>query len=427
MASSNVLQLQQPLTSGGIRSVNFFNGRLLAAGDLTREQTARRSSDWRLGLALGDGVAFGLDASLDPTLSAPSAPVLRIASGLAINRAGQAIQLTADAWVALTRQFNATAASCVFTNCLPLTGGTYVAGAGVYILTIAPAETSEGRAQTNGLDPGNVACNTDATVEAVQFRLLAVNPALYAGLDPGAANFRNTLAYRCYGDRIQPGWLASLIDPAPVNPSLVDAMRQVSLTDYDVPLALLFLTGAADIQFIDQWAARRPLVRPDDEGPYASLASDLRPAVGRAMFLQFQSHIDTLATPGGDLGSVTALGNFRYLPPAGVIPVLEGTDTTDAMATRFFKGMTYRGPAFVNAARVEPLLRSSWCYPPIDTAGGEMVWLYRVRENRLAIDNPAGGTVPRSYVVFANGHLPYQADAEFDLAYWNYSNYVIAR
>ena len=34
--------LQQPLKDGGIRSVNFFNGRLLSARDLSREQDARR-------------------------------------------------------------------------------------------------------------------------------------------------------------------------------------------------------------------------------------------------------------------------------------------------------------------------------------------------------------------------------------------------
>ena len=44
MADKNVLQLQQPLTDGGIRSVNFFNGRLLSGKDLSREQAARREA-----------------------------------------------------------------------------------------------------------------------------------------------------------------------------------------------------------------------------------------------------------------------------------------------------------------------------------------------------------------------------------------------
>ena len=36
------IDLQQPVIDGGIRSINFFNGRLLSARDLTREQTANR-------------------------------------------------------------------------------------------------------------------------------------------------------------------------------------------------------------------------------------------------------------------------------------------------------------------------------------------------------------------------------------------------
>jgi len=48
MADRNVLQLQQPLKDGGIRSVNFFNGRLLSGKDLSREQQARREADARL-------------------------------------------------------------------------------------------------------------------------------------------------------------------------------------------------------------------------------------------------------------------------------------------------------------------------------------------------------------------------------------------
>ena len=48
MDPKDVLQLQEPLKEGGIRAVNFFNGRLLTAQDLSREQTARREADARL-------------------------------------------------------------------------------------------------------------------------------------------------------------------------------------------------------------------------------------------------------------------------------------------------------------------------------------------------------------------------------------------
>jgi len=302
-----------------------------------------------------------------------------------------------------------------------------VAGAGVYILTIAPAESSEGRAQTNGLDPGNVACNTDATVEAVQFRLLPVDPTLYSGLDPGTDNFRNALAYRCFGDTIQPAWLSSLINPVAAAPNLLEAMRAVSLTDYDVPVALIYLTGRAQVNFIDTWAVRREIARADASGVFGALIGEHRTAVRHAALLQFQRQIADMATPAGDLGSATAQGQFAYLPAAGIIPVPEEIDTTDAQATRFFAGMTYRSPAFINAARLEWLLRESLYYPPIDPQSGELVWLYRVRENRVAIDFAESAGAPRSYVAFASGHIGYRADAQFDLARWNYSNYALQR
>ena len=255
----DILQLQQPLRDGGIRSVNFFNGRLLSGKDLTREQAARREADARLGLAVGDGVAFGLEVARDTSNDKPAAPVLKIKAGLAVNRVGQTLRLTADTSVALTRRFEALSADCMFANCTPITGGSYVVGAGVYLLTIAPAQLSEGRAPTNGLDPGNVACNTDANVEAVQFRLINIRPERYAGLDHASPQFRNRLAYRCFGIEARE---QNMIDPWRVDApryGLIDELRDVGLDNRDVPLALVYWTDDG-IQFIDTWAARRQLM-----------------------------------------------------------------------------------------------------------------------------------------------------------------------
>jgi hypothetical protein len=427
MATSNTLQLEQPVPAGGIRSVNFFNGRLLAGKDLSREQAARRVADARLGLALGKGVAFGLEVSFNKTQSAPGLPVAHIAAGLAVNGNGETLYLTSDIDIALARRFDATAAGIIFDTCQPLVGGTYVAGAGVYMLTIARVETTEGRAVSNGLDPANVVCNTDATVEAVRFRLLTIKPALYADLPVGDPSFQNQLAYRCFGSGVQPAWFANLLGAGSRQDGLIAAMRKDVLSDAEVPIGLLYFTGAADLRFIDLWSVRRPLAPVGTGFPPQALVDAARLATGQAMFLQFQGQIASLAPPAGDLGAITARSNFRYLPPAGIIPVREEIDNTDSQATAFFKDMTYRGPAFINAARIEPLLRESLHYPPIDTRGSEMVWLYRVRENRMAIDLPGGAARPPSYLVFASGHIPYRADAQFDLASFAYANYALAR
>src|SRR3970282_1797040 len=83
--------LQQTILDGGIRAVNFFNGRLLTGEDLAREQTARREADRRLGLALGDGVARGLEVAEAKDQSYGTAAT--VAAGLAINRRGQTLHL----------------------------------------------------------------------------------------------------------------------------------------------------------------------------------------------------------------------------------------------------------------------------------------------------------------------------------------------
>ena len=97
------ISLQQPILDGGIRSINFFNGRLLSARDLTREQSANREADRRLGQAIGEGIAYGLEVSKS-TASTQQSPVVTVEAGLAINRLGQTLMLSAKTEVALVRQ-----------------------------------------------------------------------------------------------------------------------------------------------------------------------------------------------------------------------------------------------------------------------------------------------------------------------------------
>ncbi len=59
-------ELLKPILEGGVRSINFFNGRMLSGEDLTREQAAQREWLGRLGRLCGGGVASGLGASRRP-------------------------------------------------------------------------------------------------------------------------------------------------------------------------------------------------------------------------------------------------------------------------------------------------------------------------------------------------------------------------
>lgn len=439
----STFELERPVADGGIRSVNFFNGRLLSGKDLSREQAARREADARLGLAVGDGVAFGLEVLRDDSNDKPAAPVLKIKAGLAVNRGGQTLRLTADTSVALTRRFEALSADCIFANCTPITGGSYVVGAGVYLLTIAPAQLSEGRAPTNGLDPTNVACNTDANVEAVQFRLINIRPERYAGLDHASPQFRNRLAYRCFGIEARE---QNMIDPWRVDApryGLIDELRNVGLDNRDVPLALVFWT-AGGIQFIDMWAARRKLLEPDalsgfsfqrdplkgdDLSSFAFIARRRRLVEAHAMCAQFQEHLGDILVTNSIPGAVAAMDFFRYLPPFGVVP-LQKSPLRGFYEPYFFTGIARRpaqpssqGTPFIDDRLLGVLQEQALGSTSTDVTLKEFIWVYRPWQNVKAANDDQR---VQPMVVFASGLLPNLAVARFDMARWDYSNYSSA-
>lgn len=442
----HVLQLQQPLSEGGIRQVNFFNGRLLTGKDFAREQLAQREADARLGLAIGDGVASGLEAARDAELDRANAPVLRVRAGLAINRLGQSLRLSRDTSVALTRRYDAgdggDACGCVFAQCNPLADGTYVAGAGVYLLTLAPAQSSEGRAPSNGLDPSNVRCNTDATVEAVQFRLLAINPLRFTDLDPSSPLFRNRLAYRCFGAEARD---ANGFDPWRVDPpryGLIDELRDGALSDSEVPLALLYWTSAG-LAFVDTWAARRALLAPDALSGFAFARNPLDPAElssfafiararrlveAQAMCAQFQQQLSDLLAASATPAALRARDHFRYLPPFGVVP-LQNPPLRGFGDAAFFANLPRRPlpgsgqqTQFIDSRQIGALQQQALAGTPTDLASGEYLWVYRPWQNAQALSQ---GRAVQPLLVFASGQMPELAVARFDLARADFSNYHV--
>lgn len=420
------LSLQQPVGDGGIESVNFFNGRLLTAADLSREQDARRQADARLGVAIGDGVVFGLEVGasrVDEDAAGTPLPTVTILPGLAINRAGQMLRLGHDAQVQLARvgPSSPIVSGAGFADCAPVIGGSYVAGQGLYILTIAPSEISAGRAPTNGLSGAAAACNIDRVIEAVQFRLLAVPPHLYAQLDAAAPDFRNRVAYACFGAGVTASWATALFGQSERDAGLLDAMRGYGLTDHDVPLAMLAFAGAAEMVFLDIWAVRRP-VSPGDpaRGPLPALVAPRRIATGTAMLQQFQAQLAELVGASGTLGTVTATTHFPALPPVGLLPFF-----TPAMTEGFFAGMEVRGPQYIHAAQLEPLVREGLSAPALVASAPDTVWLYAVAETEMAAALPQPDPPPPRYYAFASANLAYRADARFNLHHWDYANLAL--
>ncbi len=470
------VQLNVPVLTGGILNTNFFNGRVLAAEDLTALQTATAQQRRQLGRAIGDGVACGLEVTLG-TSTDPTVTVLHVAAGLALDRKGDAIALSTDVDVAITTTIQVqSATNGLFAACQP-PQGIIATNLDCYILTISPASGLQGSAPMTsalscGFAPG---CDSANVVEGVQFGLLPLGvPAtsnttalrtkalqLYATLAPqfvtlagltGAAasslqaqiapslsQFRNVVAHLCFGTDVLQGFTAnpfgvsngdSLFETYGV---LDDLRAQGYLTDCAVPIALVYWT-AAGVQFVDMWSVRRPVFPAAASETWPVFSGRRRIAEGLAMFLHFQSQISDMAQSGVGgtaLTSVVATDYFLYLPSAGLIPVSGAQSSTGFSYSQFFSNRTYRcaktsaglcGPAFIEGAKMDQLLYSSFLYPPIDLSGQEMLWLYWVREN---MEVPTGQpSTAQPYLIFTNGHIPNQANPQFDLNYWDYANFV---
>jgi hypothetical protein len=418
-------QLTETIAEDGIPWVNFFNGRLLSGEDLSSDQNSYRRGHRRLGQALGEGVAFGLEVAVPQGVNTLAAPSVEVRPGLAVNRQGQTLALAQPAVVALTRPTDGggnNQSAEGFDDCLPLQAGNYVAAAGVYLLTIAPARAGQGRAPVSGLDNLTARCNTRYNVEGVQFRLLQLD------LDPGvlgdANRLRNLVAYRCFGvtSLTRPSFHSRVLDAPPESTRLLDALRPRLLTDRDVPLAVLSWTTAGGINYVDTWAVRRRVFEPAASGQWDWLIGDGRRAEAEAMFLQFREHAAWLCTTASNPQTLVATEHFYYLPPAGIIPLAHADAPKGFDREQFFRGLTVRAPVFIEGARVEQVLRQSLSYSPLNLGSGELIWLYEVRENAQDIDGRVA-VPPQPYLMFTSGHMPFYGEARFDLSRWDYSNY----
>ncbi len=411
------------ILEGGIRSPNFFNGRLLSGEDLNLEKAANRDARRQLGRALGDGVAFGLDVNESADLSSVDQPIVTIMPGLAVNRRGQTLMLTTKIDISLVRSLESEGGNGqTFDDCKPPSPTVYVAGAGVYLLVVCPATGKEGRAPVSGLGNVPASCNSRYTVECLQFRLIKLD----VGDDDLADSdhLRNRLAYKCFGlnDDNYADYVNKPFSEHESGYGLLDDLRPKILTNCDVPLALLYWTSTDGIVFIDAWSVRRGITPPGSEDEWLPLTGARRKREGEAMFNQFQVQIETIRQKEAPIGLIEAKSRFDYLPATGIIP-FSMPKTSRTFDMNFFKGLTVRDPVFINGAKLQSLICKSFSYPPIDLGSEEMIWLYRVRENGEAI-NDGKLALSNGYLVFSTGHIHYQGAAQFDLSYWDYSNYA---
>lgn len=447
------VELLAPILDG-IRHTHFFEGRILSGRDLREEQEAQRSHRWNLGRAIGTGIVEGLEVSV--ASAAVADPVVKVTCGLALDRKGQMLHLPHDVEVALTpTQQPVPDDAGVFRNCVEVLNTLVPSGVGLYLLIMSPASGYLEEAPKSGIgDGGKIAgCGKRYEVEGVVFRLEMLAPSALGGVPQAVRDevqalightdlernhlLRNRAAHLCLGtDALTEELEAPLATVSGVSEhaayGALDDLRGLQvLGDCDVPLAIFHWTTEG-IKFLDLWSVRRRphAASPSDRWP-AQVASR-RLAEGEAAFLQFQSQLDDLRAAHPDPDSIVAASYFRYLPAAGVYTAGQGGSPIQ-LAHVFLGDRPTRGPELVDAARLRSLFEISFeqraidlelepeAAPGEDPRPREMVWLYEPWQHRRAIESqPAAERL----VVFASPHLPYLANARFDVARWEYSNYA---
>ncbi|MBX2998661.1 MAG: hypothetical protein KF893_09150 [Caldilineaceae bacterium] len=463
-------ELREAFLEQGIQDINFFNGRLLTAGDLVTLQDAARRRDHQLGQAAGEGIVSGLEARLVADGSDGNPPVVAVSKGLAVNRLGQTVALAQDVEVKLAKEKPERSINGgLFQYCLPpQENGKPIPGKGAYLLVARPITEYKGLAPRRGLgqDARVEGCDRDLLQEGAQFRLVSMDVTTLAKLsvatrqelaqllqsaDAGGTagtrtrnKLRNWLAHVCFGTEELSAWprdplarVAGEFFTAAVHSPLatygaVDALRDQGLIDdCDVPLALILWT-ATGVKWVDRWAVRRRLRQRPITRRFPLLASDQLTAEMEALMQQFQEQVQEMQINLSlGLANFNAGEHFKYLPPAGLLPLAGSGGARGFNYDAFFVGMTTRQPIFIEGAQLRSLLREALDYPPIDTTGEVVVWLYIVRENAQASLSSAplssaplsSAPPPQGYMVFASGHMPYRGEARYDVNRWDFGNF----
>lgn len=419
-----VTELFEPVVENGIRLTNFFNGRVLTAEDLKREQDAARGQRRQLARAVGEGVLRGFEVRIvrpagaggsPPSSTDDGAPLLRIEPGLAFNRDGDAVQTQRPVDLRLVSgDVAADEEAGLFALCQPLAAAVDLTRPGFYLLTARPASAqSRDRVSAADLSSEGVGtrCGARYVEEGASFSLTpfpltqtgvapsplaaqlgtvlaAVNtdvesgsqaPAVQTRLAKNLSKLRSGVAYFCLGaDRVSDRLLrlvpaaSGSIPAQPASP--LDAMyERKEVATCDVPIALLFVSKRR-VEFVDAWAVRRipsPAYGPDALG---SVSGERTRAEAAAMFYQFRDHLSSfleLDSPAAP-HTVKASEWFLFLPPAGFVPLRVTSGPAQAAGFVRETFFDWLHPTVVPPARpVEinvPLAPKQWAQPLLRAA-----------------------------------------------------------
>lgn len=404
----SVFELLEPVLRDGIKQLNYHNGQVLSAEQLKEDQQFHRQRDWLLGKSIGDGVLQGLFVEKDPALTRESEKifVVKVDRGTAINRLGQVLHLEAPVSIHLVKQKEAQSARAgLFAACDKTPAGTILTNQGLYLLTVLPASGFSGRIahfEETAFGVTQVDCLSKYAVEGVLFRLLRIP----APDNTSKEQLRNLAAHACLGTVPWEEIGKNLIDFATgkndlPRTSIIQALRSNgTLDDCEVPLALI--SWEADIlHYIDCWAVRRALSFSRSRLGLPLAFSGVKMPCGEAAFLQFQAQMEDIrsALSNAALEALQVDQNFRYLPPAGLVPV--NSTAGKGVNLKQFWGSHVRGyPDVLDPQQWRAILNESLDEDPIDLSEPGYIHLYSLKENQ----DDSGGDLPR-FVLFAKDTL----------------------
>lgn len=415
-------QLSEPITDSGIQNVNFFNGRLLTADDLSAVTDSGREHDRQLAKGIGEGVVHGLEVELANS-STPAQPVVRVSGGLALCRSGNPVALsvpTVD--VALVKAAQTFAAEAgLFVECPGPGTADNLSKLGIYVFVATPASAYEGSVpMRHSVSNDRVdGCGRRFAVEGVKFRMERIDFSTLPGVSdatrallntlttktdaPSVSLLRNVVAHLCFDSEEKTGARRDPFKrPASgtdfVNYGALAELRAAGqLSDCDVPLAIIYWSQQG-VRFVDNWAARRLARRQLD----LDVESLLR-GYGYERLLQFQRHLRDLFDTLGGLASVRLQDHFRFVPPAGFYQVAGVRSPRGFHSTTFFRQYTIGAAGTMTAERFGALLRESFAAPDVDLAAKPVFQIYRVRENVRAVAESASPS--QLYQVFVTRAL----------------------
>lgn len=295
--SATDIRLNQPVIASGEARTFFFNGRLLSAEDLQREQGQREAGQRRLAQLIGCGIATGLGVA-----AGVGSTKLSITAGLGVTPSGEVIEvgsLEVDLQTASRprRAGGFSACEAAFNSNAPI--------AGLHLLVLTPTWISDGRAPTLLGDVG--ACNRNVELPAVRARLIKLIPPTN-----DAIKLRNHLAYALLGadPLLASGAADDLIGwwPRKIAPTLGHD---------DLPIAVVKINDRAQVEFLDVDAAQRRLAPPPGNAA-DKLWPESRTVEIEAFMRQFLGQLRDIArehkaSPPEDFAKHAT--DFVWLPP----------------------------------------------------------------------------------------------------------------